>query len=91
MESVVNPNAPITYQIVIICFVVTSIVITVMMWIFSRFQTKRDAFVTEKQLRMHILKVESDVEKMGSDLARISENVSYIRGRLEPRPHIKET
>lgn len=54
-------------------------------WLFAVFQTKNAAAMVEKALRSHILKVESDVEKIESNLTKIGADVSYIRGRLEPK------
>lgn len=76
----------------------------VMLGIFNyftqRFQTKADAEKVEQDIKeahekseadmkAWIRKVESDVSKMQTSLERIGENVSYIRGRLDPSPQTK--
>lgn len=81
-------EGPITYQIVAICFTVGTVCTLVVVWFFSMFQTKRAAIASERSLRIHIDKVEADVEKMQTNLAKIGSDVSYIRGRLEPRPQV---
>lgn len=74
----------VTYQLVSICFGVGVVCTAAMAWFFSIFQTKKQAHASETLLRVHIKKVESDVEKAESSLAKIATDVSYIRGRLEP-------
>lgn len=78
----------ITYQVVGICFTVGTVCTLVVVWFFSVFQTKRASAASEKALRIHIMKVEADVEKMENNLVKIGADVSYIRGRLEPRPEV---
>lgn len=81
-------DMPVTYSLVWICFSVGTACALVVVWFFSMFQTKRAAVAAEKSLKAHILKVEADVEKLQTNLAKIGSDVSYIRGRLEPRPQV---
>lgn len=71
------PDGKITISMVVICCAVY--------FFFQRFQTKRDADKIEEDLKAWIKKVELDVSVMQTSLLDISKNVSYIRGRLEPK------
>lgn len=79
------PVGPITYQAAGVAFVVASVSVTIVMWAFSRFQTKREAQASNAHYKHLTEKLETDVEKISEGLAKLSEDVSYIRGRLEPR------
>lgn len=78
-------EGPITFSFVAICFSVSAIVVGVFSYFVSRFQTKDEAMRVEDGLKIWIQKVEADVSRVQTSLERISENVSYIRGRIEPK------
>lgn len=77
---------PITYKALGVAFGVSSIAVSIVLWAFAKFQTKREASVSNRLMRLEMEKLETQVGNMQSNLARIGENVSYIRGRLEPKP-----
>lgn len=88
-------DGPVTIGLVSVCFAVCLVVVTVFAYFVSRFQTKEAAMKSETEIKANadkvendlkawIRKVETDVSKVQSSLERIGENVSYIRGRLEP-------
>lgn len=78
-------EGPVTFGLVTVCFLVSSVVISIFVYFISRFQTKAEAIRVEDGLKVWIQKVEADVSKVQTSLERISENVSYIRGRIEPK------
>lgn len=80
-----NLSENVTYQIVFVCFVCCSVVAGVILWAYAKFQTKIEAINLERSLRIHISKVEDDVKMMKGELSKIGADVSYIRGRLEPK------
>ena len=55
------------------------------MYLTTRFQSKSDAEKMENDLKDWIRKVEADVSKVQSSLENIGKDVSYIRGRIEPK------
>ena len=84
-------DGPVTIGLVSVCFAVAMVVVGIFAYFVNRFQTKEDAhkleesaLLREKDMKDWIRKVESDVSKMQTSLERIGENVSYIRGRLDP-------
>lgn len=77
-------DGPVTLGLVSITFGVAFVVTSVFAFMISRFQFKADALKVEHDLKDWIRKVESDVSRVQTTLERMSENVSYIRGRLEP-------
>ncbi|CAB4150062.1 hypothetical protein UFOVP558_69 [uncultured Caudovirales phage] len=93
-------DGPVTIGLVAICFAVCVVVIGVLTYFTQRFQTKADAVKaeldiktahekSEADMKAWIRKVEADVSKMQTSLERIGENVSYIRGRLDPSTQTK--
>ena len=56
-----------------------------MVWFFSKFQTKTAAIAAQRHMQGHIDKIEKEVGDLKTNLAKIGSDVSYIRGRLEPK------
>lgn len=78
-------DGPITYRIVEIIASCVTVAVLIVVWFFSIFQTKRAARESERALKSHILKLEGDHKDMQVNIAKIGSDVSYIRGRLEPK------
>lgn len=75
----------VTIALVVACFSVAAVAVSIAVYVSSKFQSKADADKVETDLKAWIRKVETDVSKVQSSLERIAENVSYIRGRIEPK------
>lgn len=75
----------VTIALVVICFSVAAVAVSITIYFNNKFQSKSDADKVETDLKAWIRKVETDVSKVQSSLERIAENVSYIRGRIEPK------
>lgn len=78
-------DSNVTVSLVASCFTVSSVAVGISIWISTKFQSKLDSEKMETDLKAWIRKVESDVSKLQTSLERIAENVSYIRGRMEPK------
>lgn len=83
-------EGPVTLGLVSICFSVSAVIVGGFAYFVNKFQTKSDAMRVEDGLKMWIEKVEADVSMVKTSLDRISENVSYIRGRIEPKTSKEE-
>lgn len=64
---------------------ILGLVIGVVVWSFSYFQSKTDAVAVEKRLNGRIEAGEKKMDVMTEKLGRVSEDTQYIRGRLEPK------
>ena len=83
--SEITSNQAITFQLVLIVFAVCTVVVTSIIWMLSRFQSKEAALEHRALMDERITKVEEEVRDMQGDLKKIGSDVSYIRGRLEPK------
>lgn len=83
-------DGTVTFGLVAVCFTVSTVVVSIFGWFISRFQTKSDADKAEDDIKNWIRKVEADVSSLRASMDRIGDNVSYIRGRLEPTKQSKE-
>ena len=82
-------DGPVTIGLILICFTVSTVVVSAFAYFVNRFQTKNEAEKSESDIKEWIRKVESDVGSLRGSMERILDNVSYIRGRIEPK-HSKE-
>lgn len=64
---------------------VLAMVIGVVVWCFSYFQSKADASAVEKRQNGRIENVEHKMDNFADKLGKVSEDTQYIRGRLEPK------
>lgn len=64
---------------------VASITTAVILWSISNFQSKEEANDLKANLTDRLSKVELEVQILRSSVGQISVDVSYIRGRLEPK------
>lgn len=64
---------------------VASITTAVILWSISNFQSKDEANDLKASLTDRLSKVELEVQILRSSVGQISVDVSYIRGRLEPK------
>lgn len=58
-----------------------AVVASVTLWITTRFQSKEDAI----KLEQRVAAVELEISSLRSSMNSIAVDVSYIRGRLEPK------
>lgn len=65
---------------------VASITTAVILWSISNFQSKDEANSLKASIGERLTKVELEVQILRSSVGQISVDVSYIRGRLEPKP-----
>lgn len=56
-------------------------VATLTLWITTRFQSKEEAL----KLEQRVIAVEAEISSLRSSMNSIAVDVSYIRGRLEPK------
>jgi uncharacterized protein YsxB (DUF464 family) len=87
----------ISIALVVVCSSVAGVALGAYSYLSNKFQLKADAdkneaaaLLREQDIKTWIRKVENDVSKVQTSLERIGENVSYIRGRLEPNKQSKE-
>lgn len=64
---------------------VASITTAVILWSISNFQSKDEANDLKNTVNERLSKVELEVQILRSSVGQISVDVSYIRGRLEPK------
>lgn len=64
---------------------IASITTAVILWSISNFQSKDEANDLKANLNDRLSKVELEVQILRSSVGQISVDVSYIRGRLEPK------
>lgn len=64
---------------------VASITTAVILWSISNFQSKEEASELKQNINDRLSKVELEVQILRSSVGQISVDVSYIRGRLEPK------
>lgn len=62
-----------------------TVTISITLWAVNTFQTKSDAREQRLELRREIDNVSSTVKDMESRINKIGDDVSYIRGRMEPK------
>ena len=78
-------NQPVTTDMVMMVFAVSSVAVTAVIWVLSRFQTKRGAKEIEMRLDNSLHQLWTEVNSQKETMAVIRGDVSYIRGRLEPK------
>ena len=64
---------------------VASITTAIILWSISNFQSKQEANDLKNTVNDRLSKVELEVQILRSSVGQISVDVSYIRGRLEPK------
>lgn len=71
----------------VVAFAVTipSITTAIILWSISNFQSKAEANDLKQTVNERLSKVELEVQILRSSVGQISVDVSYIRGRLEPK------
>ena len=70
---------------VMMVFAVSSVAVTAVIGVLSRFQTKRGAKEIEMRLDNSLHQLWTEVNSQKETMAVIRGDVSYIRGRLEPK------
>ena len=64
---------------------IASVTTSIILWSTSNFQSKEDAKDFKVSVENRVNKVEADIQAMRTSTQQISIDVSYIRGRLEPK------
>lgn len=64
---------------------VASLTAAIVVWTHSNFQLKADAVLLKQDVDQKIARLESDLASVRNSTFQIGVDVSYIRGRLEPR------
>lgn len=64
---------------------VASVTACVILWAINYFQSKKAAEEFKKDVNHRVSKVESTVQDNATLMNKINTDVSYIRGRLEPK------
>ena len=72
-------------EVVAFAVTVASITTAVILWSISNFQSKDEANDLKASIGERLTKVELEVQVLRSSVGQISVDVSYIRGRLEPK------
>ena len=72
-------------EVVAFAVTVASITTAIILWSISNFQSKQEANDLKANLTDRLSKVELEVQILRSSVGQISVDVSYIRGRLEPK------
>lgn len=62
-----------------------SLAVGITLWSMSTFQRKDDAVEMKAHLERRIDGVESEMRNMRASVEGVAKDVSYIRGRLEPK------
>jgi preprotein translocase subunit SecF len=68
-------------------FSLAAVAVSITLWATATFQSKDDAKEMRKALETRVESVELQVQQMRASLENIRSDVSYIRGRLEPKPN----
>lgn len=63
----------------------SSLAVGITLWSISTFQNKEDAIESKRMIEARIATVEDQVRMNRASLDAMAKDVSYIRGRLEPR------
>lgn len=72
-------------EVVAFAVTVASITTAIILWSISNFQSKAEANDLKQTVNERLSKVELEVQILRSSVGQISVDVSYIRGRLEPK------
>ena len=72
-------------EVVAFAVTVASITTAIILWSISNFQSKDEANSLKASIGERLTKVEMEVQILRSSVGQISVDVSYIRGRLEPK------
>jgi hypothetical protein len=97
LKEVLLMDSAVTLQLVLICFGVASVAVGITIWAVYTFQSKDDAKESEKNLREMLLNtrvelahdiagLSSDLTSLRNEYSSMAKDISYIRGRLEPKP-----
>jgi hypothetical protein len=62
-----------------------SLAVGITLWSIATFQRKEDAIEIKIQLERRIDVIESEVRVMRASVEGVAKDVSYIRGRIEPK------
>lgn len=72
-------------EVVAFAVTVASITTAIILWSISNFQSKAEANDLKQTVNERLSKVELEVQILRSSVGQISVDVSYIRGRLQPK------
>lgn len=72
-------------EVVAFAVTIASITTAIILWSISNFQSKAEANDLKQTVNERLSKVELEVQILRSSVGQISVDVSYIRGRLEPK------
>lgn len=61
-------------------------VVSITLWMLNFFQTKADANEWKDSMENRVGKIEVEISSIRGSMETIGRDVSYIRGRLEPKP-----
>lgn len=67
-----------------------SLAVGITLWSIATFQSRVEAIETKRELSMRIDSVEMQVQTVRTSMEGVAKDVSYIRGRLEPRSQKEE-
>lgn len=66
-------------------FSLAAMAVSITLWSIATFQSKQDAVLIKAELEKRIESVEGEVQLMRQSLESVAKDVSYIRGRIEPK------
>jgi hypothetical protein len=66
-------------------FSLTSMSVAITLWTVGTFQSKEDAKEIKAQLEIRIQSIEQQTKELRNSVDGVAKDVSYIRGRLEPK------
>lgn len=72
-------------EIVGFAITIASVTTSIILWSISTFQSKEDAKSYKIDVDARVSKLENNLQTMQSSTQQILVDVSYIRGRLEPK------
>jgi hypothetical protein len=75
----------ITVELITACAITASTAVGIALWAVYTFQSKTDAQKVEDGITQWIQRLEGEVGTTRVGVEQIKADVSYIRGRLEPR------
>lgn len=71
-------------ELIIACFMVASVAVGITVWVQSTFQTKEHARHFEERMEQGMQNIWTQITETQTKITTIAENVSYIKGRVEP-------
>ena len=66
-------------------FSLASVAVAITLWTVSTFQSKDEAKEIKAQLESRIVSIEAETRALRDSMNGVAKDVSYIRGRLEPK------